>query len=147
MKDASQRSCIEACGVLVGQMDETGNWYIEQALPLRNRANSSVYFEFDPEELLAAELSSPGQLVGVYHSHPAGFPVASDIDRENMRRVNLEQQIPWVWLIISGPFDEQFRQQALEGRMIAYHHYEREGLCEVRIQLEAGAPETIQEDV
>ena len=50
-QDVHQRRDVEACGVLIGSMDEEGNWYIEQAHPLRNIFDSPVYFEFAPEEL------------------------------------------------------------------------------------------------
>jgi len=143
--DICKRHCIEACGLLIGSIDEQGSWQIDQAHPLRNIFDSSVYFEFDPEDLLTAELSYPGQIVGVYHSHPTGFAVASSTDRKNMQRVNQEQQIPWVWLIISGPFDENFAQQAqghiTEAPMVAYHHYTKEGLRQITIQME----QTIEE--
>ena len=131
--DVCQRPHIEACGILLGHIDSCGNWNIEQAYPLRNIFNSAVYFEFAPEDLLAVELDHPGKIVGVYHSHPTGYAVASSTDHENMRRVNVEQQIPWVWLIISGPFDETFepRQKA---SMIAYHYYEELGLQEIAIE-------------
>jgi proteasome lid subunit RPN8/RPN11 len=137
-KDIAQRPYIEACGVLLGTQDQQGNWHIEEAHPLRNTFSSPVYFEFDPEELLMTELTYPGEIIGVYHSHPTGFARASHTDRENMQRVNQQQHIPWVWLIICGPFNEDFERQCLAqsitSSMIAYHHYEQEGLCKVRIQ-------------
>lgn len=128
---------IEACGVLLGSIDKQGNWLIEQTQPLRNIFDSSVYFEFDPEELLSIELSYPGQIVGVYHSHPGGFAAASKTDRDNMQRVNQEEHIPWAWLIICGPFDETFVQRA-QGRIpeeaiLAYHHFADRGLCRLNI--------------
>ncbi len=136
--DVCQRPEIEACGVLLGSRDEAGNWQIEQAHPLRNMFNSPVYFEFYPEDLLTMELTYPDKVVGVYHSHPTGFPHASKTDRDNMQRVNREQHIPWLWLIISGPFDSTFRQRAQEHlpeeSMIAYHHFEQEGLQKISIQ-------------
>jgi len=131
--DVCQRPHIEACGILLGHIDSCGNWNIEQAYPLRNIFNSAVYFEFAPEDLLAVELDHPGQIVGVYHSHPTGFAVASSTDHENMRRVNVEQQIPWVWLIISGPFDETF-EPGQKSSMIAYHYYEELELQEIAIE-------------
>ncbi len=131
--DVCQRPHIEACGILLGHIDSCGNWNIEQAYPLRNIFNSAVYFEFAPEDLLAVELDHPGQIVGVYHSHPTGFAVASSTDHENMRRVNVEQQIPWVWLIISGPFDETF-EPGQKSSMIAYHYYEELELQEIGIE-------------
>ncbi|MBV9257851.1 MAG: Mov34/MPN/PAD-1 family protein [Ktedonobacteraceae bacterium] len=139
-QDIAQRPSIEACGVLLGTLDEQNNWHIEQAQPLCNIFSSPVYFEFDPEELLMVELAHPEQIIGVYHSHPTGFARASSTDRENMQRVNQQQRIPWIWLIVCGPFDEDFEQRSLEHHvatsMIAYHHYEQEGLCKVQIQLE-----------
>ncbi|TMC16511.1 MAG: hypothetical protein E6J33_09560 [Chloroflexi bacterium] len=131
--DVCQRPRIEACGILLGNIDSCGNWNIEQAYPLRNIFNSAVYFEFAPEDLLAVELDHPGQIVGVYHSHPTGFAVASSTDHENMRRVNVEQQIPWVWLIICGPFDETF-EPGQKSSMIAYHYYEELELQEIAIE-------------
>src|SRR5947209_19399150 len=131
--DVCQRPHIEACGVLLGNIDGCGNWNIEQAYPLHNIFNSAVYFEFAPEELLAVELDHPEQIVGVYHSHHTGFAIASSTDHENMRRLNVEQHIPWVWLIIRGPFDETFEPME-QSSMIAYHHYEELALQAVAIE-------------
>ena len=148
LTDIYERRCIEACGLLTGSIDDLGNWYIDQVHPLRNIFDSPVYFEFAPEDLLAVELDHPGRVVGAYHSHPTGLAVASGTDRENMKRVNVEQQIPWVWFIISGPFDKvvsslhllQRRTERVPGPgIIAYHHYERHGLRQVPIQLEGVA--------
>ncbi len=136
--DIYQRATIEACGVLLGTIDEAGNWHVEQAHPLRNIFASPVYFEFDPEELLGVELSYPGRIIGAYHSHPTGFPRASGTDRENMRRVNQEQEIPWVWLIVSGPFEQKQQVRITSAPMIAYHHYPHNGLHTVSIQFEGG---------
>jgi proteasome lid subunit RPN8/RPN11 len=137
--DMYSRNTIEACGALLGTIDAQGNWLVDTAHPLRNTFSSPVYFEFDPEDLLAIDLHYPGQMIGVYHSHPTGFPTASQTDRDNMRRVNLEQQIPWIWLIISGPFvpsqAHSSNKQATRNPMIAYHHYP-EGLQQVNIQLD-----------
>src|SRR5689334_14709961 len=106
--DVCKRGRIEACGLLLGSMDDAGHWYIEQVYPLRNIFDSPVYFEFAPEDLLTVDLNYPGRIVGVYHSHPTGLAVASSTDRQNMQRVNIEQQIPWIWLIVCGPFDDDF---------------------------------------
>ena len=154
LMDVCKRGRIEACGLLLGSIDAAGNWHVEQVHPLRNTFDSPVYFEFAPEDLLEAELNYPGQTVGAYHSHPTGFATASSTDRQNMRRVNVDQQIPWVWLIICGPFDEGFtllrsvrRHLGLsaESPLIAYHHYEQEGLRRIPIQLEK-ASTTISKD-
>jgi proteasome lid subunit RPN8/RPN11 len=134
--DVCQRRHIEACGLLLGHIDDQGNWHIERVLPLRNICNSPVYFEFAPEDLLAAELVHPGQIIGVYHSHPGGLTVASSTDRDNMKRVNKEQQIPWIWLIISGPFNGSFtldNEQQTRSSLIAYHHYDTLGLLQISL--------------
>lgn len=145
--DAYQRQEIEACGVLLGKIDHEENWHIVEAAPLRNIYASPVYFEFDPAELLAMELEQPGRIIGVYHSHPAGPATASSIDRRNMQRVNAEQHIPWIWLIVSGPFTSMHASETPDetpgknvatginaGGVIAYHHYEDTGLQQIAIQ-------------
>ena len=110
--DVYQRANIEACGVLIGSLSNN-SWYVEHAHPLRNIAHSAVYFEFAPEDLLAVELAYPEQIVGVYHSHPTGYARASRIDKANMRRVNQGEAIPWVWLIVCGPFDASAQQEEI----------------------------------
>jgi proteasome lid subunit RPN8/RPN11 len=121
-QDVCQREHIEACGALMGRIDSDGNWHVDQVRPLTNTANSAVYFEFDPLELLEIDLSSPDAMIGVYHSHPGGYPVASSTDRQNMLRVNVEQHIPWIWLIVVGPFNGPHIAPR------AYHHYQDKGL-------------------
>lgn len=140
--DAHQRQQIEACGALLGKIDEAGNWHVEEARPLHNIAASAVYFEFEPEELLTIELEQPGRMIGVYHSHPTGPIGASFTDQQNMQRVNGEQHIPWVWLIVSGPFTSQVTPHGLAGERttisargaIAYHFYQERGLQQIAIQ-------------
>lgn len=135
LKDVCQRPNIEACGLLLGNSDEQGNWQIEQVYPMHNIYTSPVYFEFSPEELLDAELAHPGEIVGVYHSHPTGLATASSTDRENMQRVNCEEDIPWVWLIISGPFNDAFQhKQSIKSSVTAYHHYKKLGLRQITVQ-------------
>ncbi|GCF10770.1 Mov34/MPN/PAD-1 family protein [Dictyobacter arantiisoli] len=137
--DISQRAQIEACGILLGAMDADGNWWIEEARALTNTADSPVYFEFDPAELLEAELAYPGQIMGVYHSHPTGFPRASNTDRANMQRVNQQEGIAWAWLIISGPFDADFQKRAhgtiATAPLIAYFHPDNHDLQRIPLIL------------
>ncbi len=142
LTDVRQRQHIEACGLLTGSIDEQENWHVQRAHPLRNIFDSPVYFEFAPEDLLAIELDYPGQVIGAYHSHPAGIRVASSTDRANMKRVNVEQQIPWVWLILCGPFagvDPESATWPEGASIIAYHHYTRQGLRQVAIRFEPAA--------
>lgn len=139
--DAHGRQGIEACGALLGTIDSEGNWHIEEAHPMRNIYASPVYFEFEPAELLTIDLEQPGRMVGVYHSHPTGPTLASATDRQNMRRVNLEQQIPWLWLIVSGPFGQTSsentdgsQESTISAKgLIAYHHYQGQGLQKIPI--------------
>jgi proteasome lid subunit RPN8/RPN11 len=143
--DVYKRQSIEACGLLIGTIDQVGNWHVEEIHPMRNIFDSPVYFEFAPEELLSADLAYSGRVIGVYHSHPTGLAVASRTDQQNMQRVNAEENIPWVWLIISGPFDHspslfqqvQRRLQRIpDTSIIAYHCYEDEGLQRITINFE-----------
>ena len=62
-----------------------------------------------------------------------------------MKRVNAEEQIPWVWLIICGPFDHspsllqqvQRRLQRIpDTSIVAYHYYADEGLQRILIHFE-----------
>ena len=140
--DVFKRQRIEACGLLLGTIDDAGNWHVEDIHPMRNIFDSPVYFEFAPEELLSADLAYPGRIIGVYHSHPTGLAVASRTDHQNMKRVNVEEHIPWVWLIVSGPFDHaptllqqvQRRLQRIpDTSIVAYHYYEDEGLQRLAI--------------
>ncbi|MBV8695355.1 MAG: Mov34/MPN/PAD-1 family protein [Ktedonobacteraceae bacterium] len=129
LKDIYDRRHIEACGLLLGTNDEQGNCYIEQVVSLHNIWNSPTYFEFAPEDLLAVDLDHPGRIVGVYHSHPTGLAAASSTDRKNMKRINQDQQIPWVWLIVSGPFDDKPNEKGRDGTpptIIAYYSSEEE---------------------
>jgi len=143
--DVYKRQRIEACGLLIGTIDQAGNWHVEETHPLRNIFDSPVYFEFAPEDLLAADLSYPGRVIGAYHSHPTGLAVASHIDQQNMKRVNADEQIPWVWLIVSGPFDhspslfqqaQRHLQRIPNSSIVAYHYYEGEGLQRISIRFE-----------
>ncbi len=143
--DVYKRRRIEACGMLIGSIDEAGNWLVEVAHPLRNPFDSPVYFEFDPEDLLHVDLLYPGRVIGAYHSHPTGYANASSTDRKNMKRVNVDQRIPWVWLIISGPFDRaptllQEEQDYLSilsaSTLIAYHHYADKGLRRIELHFD-----------
>ena len=143
--DVYKRKRIEACGLLLGTMDDAGNWHVDEIHPMRNIFDSPVYFEFAPEDLLSADLAYPGKVVGAYHSHPTGLAVASRTDHQNMKRVNIEEHIPWVWLIVSGPFDQapsllqqvQRRLQRIpDTAIVAYHYYEDDGLQRLAINIQ-----------
>ena len=134
LKDVYQRRHMEACGVLIGERAVEGHWHVVQVQPLNNITASPTYFEFAPEELLEVELAYPDRIIGVYHSHPTGYARASKTDQQNMQRVNLEQGIPWVWLIVCGPFTPE---EAEKNTILAYYHDERAGLQQVNIVQES----------
>ena len=137
--DVVKRQRIEACGIMIGTINSAGNWLVESAIPLRNIHDSPSYFEFAPEDLLAIELAYPGKIVGAYHSHPSGYARPSQTDRQNMQRVNESQRIPWVWLIICGPFPaepvnaSQQRWTLSASSILAFHHYSDEGLHSIPV--------------
>ncbi|MBX5451469.1 Mov34/MPN/PAD-1 family protein [Thermogemmatispora sp.] len=149
--DVWNRRHVEACGLLRGSIDAEGNWQVTAAHPLRNIAESPFYFEFAPEEVLQLELAYPGQIIGVYHSHPQGPYGASRTDCETMRRVNQEEQIPWIWLILCGPWTssphgaetraddpvaEAERCGWLRQHLLAYYHDPGQGLRQVAVVLQ-----------
>ena len=77
---AHVRACLpeEACGLLGGL---GGN--VLQVIPVTNQAHSAVRYFMDPLELLAAleVLEEQNQdIVGIFHSHPAGPPYPSQTD-------------------------------------------------------------------
>jgi [CysO sulfur-carrier protein]-S-L-cysteine hydrolase len=74
----------EACGLLGGRVIDDGRIKIETVMPITNQAHSQVRFFMDPVEQLAAfnSLEAQGlELLGIYHSHPAGpsIPSATDL--------------------------------------------------------------------
>lgn len=69
---------LEACGLLAGKHGR-----VEKVIPVRNQAQSPVRFVMDPyEQLQALEwIDSHGlELLGIFHSHPAGPETASPTD-------------------------------------------------------------------
>jgi proteasome lid subunit RPN8/RPN11 len=69
---------LEACGLLAGKKDR-----VEKVLFVRNQAQSPVRFVMEPyDQLQAFEWieSHALDLVGIFHSHPAGPETASPTD-------------------------------------------------------------------
>jgi len=79
MQDHVERYApMEACGLLAGKHD-----HVEKVLLVRNQAQSPVRFVMDPREQLRAFdwIESSGlDLLGIFHSHPAGPATASITD-------------------------------------------------------------------
>lgn len=78
--EAARAALREACGLLLG---EAGR--IAEARPCANVAPTpQTHFEIDPQALIdahrAARAGGP-ELIGYYHSHPAGPPEPSATDR------------------------------------------------------------------
>ena len=76
----------EVCGVLAGEYGETDS-HVDDVYPVENAADTpQVRYAMDPEEQLSAidEIEGAGlEVVGFYHSHPAGptHPSETDADR------------------------------------------------------------------
>jgi proteasome lid subunit RPN8/RPN11 len=69
---------LEACGLLAGRNDR-----VEKVIIVRNQAESPVRFVMDPYEQLRAfdSIESNGlELLGIFHSHPAGPETVSATD-------------------------------------------------------------------
>jgi proteasome lid subunit RPN8/RPN11 len=69
---------LEACGLLAGKKDR-----VEKILFVRNQAQSPVRFVMDPYEQLQAFdwiESNNLELLGIFHSHPAGPETVSPTD-------------------------------------------------------------------
>ena len=69
---------LEACGLLAGTDNR-----VEKVIGVRNQAQSPVRFVMDPYEQLKAFdwIQSSGlELLGIFHSHPAGPETASATD-------------------------------------------------------------------
>ncbi|MGZ9166599.1 MAG: Mov34/MPN/PAD-1 family protein [Anaerolineales bacterium] len=78
LQHVEQNAPLEACGLLAGK-----NNSVKKVLLVRNQAQSPVRFVMDPyEQLDAFEWidSHALDLVGIFHSHPAGPETASVTD-------------------------------------------------------------------
>lgn len=74
----AQQAPLEACGLLAGKNDR-----IEKVILIPNQAQSPVRFVMDPYEQLHAFdwiESNDLDLLGIFHSHPAGPETASATD-------------------------------------------------------------------
>ncbi len=73
-----QQVPLEACGLLAGKNDR-----VEKVILVRNQAQSPARFVMDPYEQLQAFdwIETNGlDLLGIFHSHPAGPETASATD-------------------------------------------------------------------
>lgn len=76
----------EVCGILAGEYGDEAS-YVADVYPVENAADTpQIRYAMEPEEQLAAidEVEAAGlEVVGFYHSHPAGptRPSETDADR------------------------------------------------------------------
>jgi proteasome lid subunit RPN8/RPN11 len=78
LEHVDRHTPLEACGLLAGKED-----LVEKVLLIRNQAQSPTRFVMDPYEQLQAFtwIDSNGlDLLGIFHSHPAGPETASITD-------------------------------------------------------------------
>ena len=78
LRHVAEHVPFEACGLLAGKDRQ-----VEKVLPVRNQAQSPVRFVMDPYEQLESFewIDSQGlELVGIFHSHPAGPEMVSATD-------------------------------------------------------------------
>lgn len=82
LAEAAQAAPRECCGLLLGK-----NGLIHAAQPAANiAADPASHFEIDPVALIAAHRAARAggpELIGYYHSHPAGHPLPSATDCEH----------------------------------------------------------------
>jgi proteasome lid subunit RPN8/RPN11 len=92
---ASAAHPLECCGLLLGREGA-----IEEARPARNiHAAPHTHFEIDPQALVDAHRAARAggaELMGYYHSHPAGPAAPSPTDQA------LATGDGRVWAIIAG---------------------------------------------
>lgn len=78
IQHVEEQTPLEACGLLAGKKDR-----VEKVILVRNQARSPVRFVMDPYQQLAAFewIESHGlDLLGIFHSHPAGPETVSPTD-------------------------------------------------------------------
>lgn len=98
--EAERAGPEECCGLLLGCGEPGAEGRIDAVLPATNVAvDRRVRFEIDPAVLLSAHKAARAggaQVLGYYHSHPAGHPVPSATDCEHSTG-DLR-----IWAIIAG---------------------------------------------
>jgi proteasome lid subunit RPN8/RPN11 len=81
LAEAARAAPAECCGLLLG------GEIVNEARPAANLASDPLRrFEIDPAALIAAHRAARvggPQVLGYYHSHPAGHPVPSATDCEH----------------------------------------------------------------
>lgn len=82
LAEAQRAAPFECCGLLLGREDRI----LEASAAANVSPEPLTRFEIDPAALFAAHKAARGggpQVLGYYHSHPAGHPVPSVTDCEH----------------------------------------------------------------
>jgi proteasome lid subunit RPN8/RPN11 len=99
LEDAA-RSPVEHCGGLVGTVHRR-SLAVTHVLPCNNREARRDAFTLSVGELFARHGRSPwpGELIGIYHSHPKRGAVLSPLD------IHYLSLYPWLWLVVARPYE------------------------------------------
>jgi proteasome lid subunit RPN8/RPN11 len=84
LEEARKNYPIEACGILIGRINENER-IVEEVYHARNVLSSTSAYQIDPIDELKAfeEAEKEGlEVIGFYHSHPFWDPFWSNIDEE-----------------------------------------------------------------
>ena len=79
----------ECCGVLIGEIDDSGVKIVKRAESIRNaRTDGEQYHRFliTPEDMLRAEQTARAMklnVIGFYHSHPDHAAAPSEYDKDH----------------------------------------------------------------
>lgn len=84
-KHAAEIFPYEACGGLLGRIDEKGVRHIVRAYPARNKFGKITWdsFEIEPDDMLEMDKISRKEnldIIGFYHTHPNHPAVPSNFD-------------------------------------------------------------------
>lgn len=103
---AAAQGPYERCGGLLGDV-RARSLTVTGILPCRNEDASADAFSLSLPELfqMRAHGGSPGELVGLYHGHPAGGTALSPLD------IHYLSLYPWLWLIAAAPAASEGRPQ------------------------------------
>lgn len=85
---ANEQKPLESCGFVVSVGDK------KQYIACANMASDPVnFFEIHPDDWLNARLI--GDIIAIVHSHPNGYPVLSEMDRQ----MQVNSGVDW-WLVV-----------------------------------------------
>ena len=139
LAEACGAGSTETCGLLVGRREVVRS-LVARTVACRNAAPvgmTETRFEIDPRRLIEEERAartSGEEVVGFYHSHPAGDPVPSPVDR-----VYMALWPGMVWVIVGAGVS------GMQGRVRAWSFDpEREVVPrEVRIESASGGQRAV----